>query len=326
MTLSEVADRLILNGSVEGNVFPKEERDVLFPLTIKPEAQDITVHGSIYARAIDIEPGNVLVHGPIASRGDILVHQNAGRFQAMGGITTLSGLVIGQKNQSANQLVHNCNECRGLIKGDIVSNQSIVLNNCVVFGSIKAVNCTITNSIILGTVHCEDHLTIQMSSLGGYVSREVNFEGVNMLFNALGESRNRPNFLPYEDSDGSIISASLHLYSAARGTCGMRMTTDLAKQHTLSILYPDVDWINVHAQTNETSDQDPVYADTWVLSLGGRIADYSKLSDATNTLSELLRIGFEFSHYSPEVKRQQLDKIRPQLTEGERAILDSVCI
>ena len=106
----------------------------------------------------------------------------------------------------------------------------------------------------------------------------------------------------------------------------MRMTTDLAKQHTLSILYPDVDWINVHAQTNEASDQGPVYADTWVLSLGGRIADYSKLSDATNTLSELLRIGFEFNHYSPEVKRRQLDKIRPQLTEGERAILDSVCI
>ena len=69
MTLSENADRLILSGSVEGNVFPKAERDVLFPLTIKPEGQNITVHGSIYARAIDIEPGNVLVHGPIASRG-----------------------------------------------------------------------------------------------------------------------------------------------------------------------------------------------------------------------------------------------------------------
>ena len=326
MTLSEVADRLILNGSIEGNVFPKAERDVLFPLTIKPESQDIAVQGSIYARAIDVEPGNVLVHGPIASRGDVIVHQNAGRFQAMGGITTLSGLVIGNKNLSTNQLTNNCNECRGFIKGDIVSNQSVVLNNCIVFGSIKAVNCTITNSIILGTVHCEDHLTIQMSSLGGYVSRDVNFEGVNMLFNALGESRNKPNFLPYEDLDGSIISASLHLYPAARGTCGMRMTTDLAKQHTLSILYPDVDWINVHAQTNEATEQGPVYADTWVLSLGGRIADYSKLSDATNTLSELLRIGFEFNHYSPEVKRQQLDKIRPRLTEGERAILDSVCI
>lgn len=326
MTLSEVADRLILNGSIEGNVFPKAERDVLFPLTIKPESQDIAVQGSIYARAIDVEPGNVLVHGPIASRGDVIVHQNAGRFQAMGGITTLSGLVIGNKNLSTNQLTNNCNECRGFIKGDIVSNQSVVLNNCIVFGSIKAVNCTITNSIILGTIHCEDHLTIQMSSLGGYVSRDVNFEGVNMLFNALGESRNKPNFVPYEDLDGSIISASLHLYPAARGSCGMRMTTDLAKQHTLSILYPDVDWINVHAQTNEATDQGPVYTDTWVLSLGGRIADYSKLSDATNTLSELLRIGFEFNHYSPEVKLQQLDKIRPQLTEGERAILDSVCI
>ena len=106
----------------------------------------------------------------------------------------------------------------------------------------------------------------------------------------------------------------------------MRMTAELAQQHTLSILYPDVDWINVQAQTSEDSDQGPVYADTWVLSIGGRIADYSKLSDATNTLSELLRIGFEFNHYSPETKRQQLEKIRPLLTEGEQAILDSVCI
>ena len=174
MTLSENADRLILSGSVEGNVFPKAERDVLFPLTIKPEGQDITVHGSIYARAIDVEPGTFWSMDPL-HHGDVLVHQNAGRFQAMRD-HDLKWPLIGQKNQSANQLVNNCNECRGLIKGDIVSNQSVVLNNCVVFISIKAVNCTITNSIILGTVHCEDHLTIQMSSLGGYVSRDVNFE------------------------------------------------------------------------------------------------------------------------------------------------------
>ena len=327
MSITEVADRLILEGSIEGNIFPKSEREVLFPLTIKPGDQSIEVAGSVYARSIEVETGQAVIHGPIASRGDILIHSNSGCFKANAGITTLSGLVVGEKEISANQLVNDCSQCRALIKGDIVSNQSIVLNNSVVFGSIKAVNCTLTNSIVLGTVHCEDHLTVQMSSLGGYISREVSFNGVCTLFNSLGESQQRPMFLPYEDISGIIIGNSMHLYSALRDNCGMRITAENASQNHLSKLFPDVDWICINAQntSNNYDEEAGLYEETYVLSIGGRIADYSKLSDATDALSEMLRIGFEFGHYAPETKRKQLEKIGPRLTTSERAILQSAC-
>ena len=328
MSLTEVADRIILQGSIEGNIFPKSERDVLFPLTIKPGDQPIEVAGSIYARSIEVESGEAVVHGPIASRGDILVHKNSGCFKAKAGITTLSGLVIGEKASSEDQLVNDSSQCRALIKGDIVSNQSVVLNNSIVFGSIKAVNCTLTNSIVLGTVHCEDHLTIQMSSIGGYISREVNLEGVCTLFNSLGESQQRPIFLPYEDISGKIISNSIHLYSALRNQCGMRITEDVAIQNPLSKLFPDVDWICINAQNanTDTGTDEGFYEETYVLSIGGRIADYTKLNDATDALSDMLRVGFEFGHYAPETKRKQLERIEQRLTNSEKAILESICI
>ena len=327
MSLTEVADRLILEGSVEGNIFPKSERDVLFPLTIKPRDQPIEVAGSIYARSIEVENGQVIINGPIASRGDILVHRNSGCFKAKAGITTLSGLVIGEKSSSEDQLVSDCSQCRALIKGDIVSNQSVVLNNSIVFGSIKAVNCTITNSIVLGTVHCEDHLTVQMSSIGGYISREANFEGICTLFNSLGETQQRPMFLPFEDVSGKIIPNSMHLYSALRNQCGMRITEEAARQNPLSELFPDVDWICINAQNgnNETAESGEFYEETYVLSIGGRIADYTKLNDATDALTEMLRVGFEFEHYAPETKRKQLERIESRLTNSEKAILQSVC-
>lgn len=328
MSLTEVADRLILEGSIEGNIFPKSERDVLFPLTIKPGDQPIEVAGSIYARSIEVENGQAIIHGPIASRGDILIHRNSGCFKAKAGITTLSGLVIGEKSSSENQLVNDCSQCRALIKGDIVSNQSVVLNNSIVFGSIKAVNCTLTNSIVLGTVHCEDHLTVQMSSIGGYISREASFEGVCTLFNSLGETQQRPMFLPFEDISGKIISNSMHLYSALRNHCGMRITEEVANQNPLSKLFPDVDWICINAQSgsNEADENGGFYEETHVLSIGGRIADYTKLNDATDALTEMLRVGFEFEHYAPETKRKQLERIQSRLTNSEKAILQSICI
>ena len=106
----------------------------------------------------------------------------------------------------------------------------------------------------------------------------------------------------------------------------MRITKEMAEQSPLSLLYEDVDWIRVAARNTDESDVDDEFRESWVLSIGGRIADYSKLSEATNALSELLRVGFEFTHYSANTKREQLEKIRSHLTASEQAILDLVCI
>jgi len=325
MSISEIGDRLVLSASVDGNVFPKSERETLFPLTIKSESENIDVNGSLYARSIDISTGNITVHGPIASRGDVVVSAGDGTFSALAGITSLSGVVIGEKTLSRKQLVDDLAECRALVKGDIVSNQSVLLNNTVVFGSVNAVNCTIVNSIVLGTIHCQDQLSIEMSSLGGYLSKTTIFRGVCTLFNALGESVEKPQFLPYEDIDGSLVNSSIHLYPAIRSEGGMRMAREQVTGNNLSTLYPDVDWILVTAQPDPFSS-DFSESPRWVLSIGGRIADFTKINEAAESLSEMLRVGFEFSHYNPEIRAKQLEIGLARLTKSEASILKAVCI
>ena len=324
MSISEVGDRLVLTSSVEGNVFPKTERETLFPLTIKTESDPIVIDGSLYARTLDIGSGNIAVHGPIAARGDITVSPGEGTFRALAGLTSLSGVVIGEKTLSRRQLADDLTECRSIIKGDIVSNQSVLLNNTVVFGSINAVNCTIINSVVLGTIHCQEQLSVEMSSIGGYLSKSAIFRGVCTLFNALGESIDKPQFLPYEDVDGGLIDCSVHLYPALRKEVGMRVVSDQVSNVSISLLYPDVDWLAVTAEPDPLSSA-PLPSERWVLSIGGRIADFTKINEAAASLSEMLRVGFEFSHYNPETKNKELQEVLKLLTSSEASVLQAVC-
>jgi len=325
MSFTEIGDRLVLSSSIEGNVFPKSEREALFPLTIKPDENSIVIKGSVYARSIDINEGETLVYGPMASRGDIVVRPGSGKFQAQAGITTLGGFVVGEKTLSRDQLVEDLSECRSLIRGDVVSNQSVLLNNTVIFGSVKAVNCTLINSIVLGTVQCQDQLSVEMSSLGGYLCKDIFFKGTCTLFNSLGESTNKPQFLPYEDADNSLVSCSVHLYPAIRSLAGMRITPSIALNSRIGMLYPDVDWISITAEPGLASSEE-YPTERWVLSIGGRIADFSQINQSADDLSEMLRVGFEFPHYNVETKTENLNSVLERLTNSEKNILLSVCI
>lgn len=325
MNISEISGHLVLSSSVDGNVFPKSERETIFPLSIDADSEPIEIKGSIYARSLDVGGGSITVHGPIAAQGDVIVSPKNGRFQALAGITSLSGVIIGEKMISQNQLVDDLVDCRALVKGDIVSNKSILLNNTVVFGSINAVNCTIVNSVVLGTIHCQDQLSVEMSSIGGYLCKSSIFRGVCTLFNALGESADRPLFLPYEDIDGSLVECSIHLYPAFRSHGVMRLARDKVSNDAISVLYQDVDWIAVTAEPDPLSN-DAIQSRRWVLSIGGRIADFSKINEAAETLAEMLRVGFEFSHYNPEIRIKQLQEILNKLTPSESSILQAVCV
>jgi len=324
MSISEVGDRLVLTTSVEGNVFPKSERETLFPLTIKSDTDPVVIDGSLYARSLDIGNGSISVCGQIASRGDVTVSPGEGTFRALAGITSLAGIVIGEKTLSRQQLSEDLNECRSIIKGDIVSNQSVLLNNTVVFGSINAVNCTIINSVVLGTIHCQDQLSLEMSSVGGYLCKSVIFRGICTLFNALGESVDKPQFLPFEDVDGELVVCSVHLYPALRSEAGIRVTREQVSEASLSLLYPDVDWLAVTAEPDPSSDES-LPSERWVLSIGGRIADFSKINESAESLSEMLRVGFEFNHYNPETRNKQLQEALKNLTPSEASILQAVC-
>ena len=137
MSISQVADRLVLEGSIVGNVFPKTEKEILLPLSIKPQQQAIEVKGSIYARSIEVESGDAIVYGPIASQGMFVFIQDPESFKHKR-VSTLSGFIIGEKSVGT-QLVTDCSNRRALVKGDIMP---IKCRYQLIFGSIKAINCT----------------------------------------------------------------------------------------------------------------------------------------------------------------------------------------
>ena len=64
----------------------------------------------------------------------------------------------------------------------------------------------------------------------------------------------------------------------------------------------------------------------WVLSLGGRILDFKDIDESIELVSQMLKIGFEFVHYKPEIKSTVINSISSRLTESELKILEAVCI
>ena len=54
-----------------------------------------------------------------------------------------------------------------IIKGDVAVNQNIALRNAIIFGSVRAVNCTLEISLVLGTCIVEGQLKVAMSTIGG---------------------------------------------------------------------------------------------------------------------------------------------------------------
>jgi hypothetical protein len=63
----------------------------------------------------------------------------------------------------------------------------------------------------------------------------------------------------------------------------------------------------------------------WVLSIGGRIGDISIISSAIESLTGMLKCGFEYEHYHPEKRSSYVSKITQALTAEEAWVLETAC-
>ena len=63
----------------------------------------------------------------------------------------------------------------------------------------------------------------------------------------------------------------------------------------------------------------------WVLSIGGRIGDFSKISHAITCLTRMLKCGFEYEHYHLAHRAKLLQEALFDLTDEEQWILETVC-
>ena len=327
MAVAQQGSNVVVNTSVAGSVFPTSERDLVFPVLIDGSEQAVLIEGSVYGRSLELR-GQVRVRGPVVARGDTLLRPGAGRIQLDSGIT-INGSINCRfdTDQASTSLQQGIESAQVIIKGDIAVNQSVYLRNAIVFGSIRATHCVLENSLVLGTCLVEETLKVRMSTIGGYACRDVTFEGNCVLLHSLGESLSQPVFAPTE-IDGAVLLADLRYYPATRHGASI-----MNRQHMPGVsypgyarLYPDTDWVQASTLANPALDEDHTgHIRKWVLSIGGRISDISKISESVNSLTGMLKCGFEFEHYAPGIRQQQLQQALKPLTEEERWILQTVC-
>jgi len=330
MAVKREGSNIVVNESVVGSIFPTSEKDTVYPVLVDGSKQDVKVEGSLYGRAVELR-GAVTISGPIVARGDLLINPLGKRVQLSSGLTVNGSVNCHQ--DSANSLEKNVFESIQnvslIIKGDIAVNQNLSLKNAVVLGSLRAVNCTLENTVVLGTCIVEEHLTIRMSSVGGYATRDVQFEGACMMIHALGESLNKPKFLPFESSSGTIVPSDIRYYPAIRG---LNHLLNRAGQSN-SQPYPDysllnevTDWVESPASPNLALDEQQAEAlNKWILSIGGRIGDVSIISSAIESLTAMLKCGFEHEHYHPQKRAHYVAKVVENLTPEEAWVLESAC-
>jgi hypothetical protein len=331
MSVREEGSNIVVDSSISGSLFPKSERDIVFPVLIdgSKAKHTLVIEGAVYGRSLEIK-GDVQIGGPVVSRGDTkLTPIGQKRIQLMGGITVNGVFNAGMAEGTAVKTIHEAiDNCSIVIRGDIAVNQSLFLNNAIVFGSIRAVNCRLLNCVVLGTLSVEEKLTVAMSSIGGYTSREVVFEGACTMIHAIGESNEKPVFTPYELSTGEIVGSDIRYYPAMRSNARLTNIVQSQSQYPdYSALDPYSDWVRVLASTNEIVD-DASESDRitkWVLSIGGRIGDFQKIHASIDALTEMLKCGFEFDHIVPEYKDKLKGKVLGLLNQDEAWILNQVC-
>jgi len=328
MAVREEGSNIVVDGSIAGSLFPKNEKDIIFPVLIdgSKSAEPILIEGSVYGRSIEVR-GGVTVDGPVVSRGDAKLLPSNKRIRLNGGIT-VNGVLNGASAFKNNEisLTQDIENASIIIRGDIAVNQSLYLSNTIVFGSIKAINCKLENCIVLGTLMIEEQLTVSMSSIGGYSARGVTFEGSCLLIHALGESLTKPVFSPYEAIDGEIIDCDVRYYPAMRENSRLVNLVHVNQPYPVySKLDPFSDWVEVHAHPSAIGGDIEGAGTKVVLSIGGRIGDFSQIQDSLNALTNMLKCGFEYDHLSPHVKQKVKEAALAKLNLDESWILNQVC-
>jgi hypothetical protein len=327
--IRQEGSKIIVDSSVQGSVFPTSERELPFAVLVNGERAEIRIEGSLYGRSLELR-GGVRVDGPVVSRGDTRLTPQTSRIKLLAGVTVNGALnVVSPAADAGKGRLPGARQARVIIKGDIAVNQSVALRDTIVFGSVRAVNCSLENSVVLGTCLASESLQISGSTIGGYAGRDVSFEGRCMILNALGESLTKPIFLPRELPNGTLEECDPRFYPVVRAATGLLHDESLAEQKNADYarLYPAADWVRTKTRTNPAlAEPEDEITEKWVLSLGGRISNLSAVQDSIASLTRMLKCGFEFEHYHPDHRARHLAEATQGLTDEETWLLNEVCV
>ena len=326
MGIEHAGSSILVSGPIAGSVFPTNEKDSVFPVLVDGTRERVHVEGSLYGRAVELR-GDVRVEGPVVSRQDVRIDPRGKRVHLRSGIA-INGSLICAEPPGAFVATPSVQQCSLVVKGDITVNQNVSLRNALVFGSIRAANCTLDNCVLLGTCIVQESLTVRMSSVGGYASRDVAFEGSCLMINALGESHTRPRFMAHESEGGQILPCDIRYYPAIRALGHLYNLSHVEGVHypDYSVLLESVDWVQLQASPNPALDEAKADAlNKWGLSIGGRVGDISVIASSIDAMTRMLKCGFEFEHYPVRRRKGILDSVLGSLNPEEARALLAVC-
>lgn len=324
-------DRIIVTGSSSACFFPRLEKETNFIREFDGRAASgpFQIRGSVYGRQLQFR-GSGECYGVVVGRGDLLLDASrAGERQRMLGPITANGAVTMKAPQLRIQetCIGDVQKASVIVRGDVVGDQ-VSLSNAVVLGNVHGTNIRLTNCIVIGAAIASEQVTVQASTILYYHCRQITFEGPCMMLHAMGESAAPPVFAPYEDAQGQIMPCDVRYYPAVRTNEGKHLgnrSWERPEGARSSLLVPHADWVTVNTESDRRgADGQPVRSRRTVLTIAGRALNLAALQIATSQLTSMLKICFEFDHYSPRAQREALDKIRAAATDEELWVFSTV--
>jgi hypothetical protein len=328
-------DRIVVTGYSAGSHFPRKEEMIAYAWEANGSTRDgpFIIPGSVYGRQLRFV-GRGSVGGSVLSRGDIsLVAPATGSQRFIGGLAA-NGNIGAQPRQEGmrKSLVGDIQKASYIIRGEVLAD-NVYLENAVVFGNIRATNISLRHCVVFGAIMAKEVLTVTASTILYYHTRDIVFEGPCTLIHALGESRTRPRFEPYEDAASHLWPGDVRFYPILRSSDGPmsnRPWTTGSELYTGAKLYPEHDWVRCpvtekrQKAINGKLEQIDVPSERWVLALGGRILNLAALGAVVSDVYGIIRSGLEFGHYEPRVQNETRANWSRIATPDERWMLEQV--
>lgn len=327
-------DKTIVTGYSGGSHFPRTEAETELFWEADGTSKDgpFTIEGSIYGRLLKfIGPGEV--GGVVVGRGDITLKNHGDKLQRfLRGLTAQGSItVVSNPRKLESTLMGGLNNARYVIRGDITANDKIILEDTIVFGSVRAKKIELRQCIVIGALGDSntESIDIMASSILHYHAKEVTFRGPCTVLDATGVSLYKPVCQPWSIGQTAYPS-DLRYYPVFRNktkfTLGNQHWTEQStwsKEYIQSKIVPKSDFKQLSSNASPVEHSKARDSSFYALSLGGRILDFRPVEESIKVFRKMLQEGLEFEHYSDAWRATVVERweTKDEMTNDEKQLM-----